>query len=56
MPSLLIHVTTDPADSYYDKYVRKDHRDKNIEFYIGLSVNEVNELLYNINAKYAGSQ
>ena len=54
MPSLLIYVSTDPSDTYAGKYIQRDHERKNLEFYIGLSVNEVNELLYNINARYAG--
>lgn len=52
MPSLLIHVSTTAADGSIISY---DNRSKNraSEFYIGISVNELNKLLYNINGRMA---
>lgn len=55
MPSLLIHIKTDGGDTIVTKKVAANKLDRSLEFYIGLSVNEINELLYNINQRYVDS-
>lgn len=52
MPSLLIHVSTTATDGSIINYNNKS-KNKASEFYIGISVNELNKLLYNINGRMA---
>jgi hypothetical protein len=49
MPSLIIYITTATDDDRIVDYNRT--RNKINEFYIGISVNELNKLLYNVNAR-----
>ena len=52
MPSLIIHVSTTSTDGSVISYTNKA-QNKASEFYIGISVNELNKLLYNINGRVA---
>jgi hypothetical protein len=51
MPSMIIRVSTDITDSYTAQYVRQNRQEAGTEFLIGLSVNELNEMITNINAR-----
>ena len=55
MPSLIIHVSTTMGDVSVAKHVENYRNDRNLEFFIGLSVTELNELLFNINSRYVTS-
>jgi hypothetical protein len=50
MPSLIIRVSTRVSDGSIINYNNRSQNKAN-EFYIGISVNELNKLLYNINVR-----
>ena len=49
MPSLLIYVSTSNSDTSIQQYVNYAKKEKNVEFYIGISVNELHEVLQTMN-------
>jgi hypothetical protein len=50
MPSLIIYVSTASTDGSVISYTNKS-QNKATSFYIGISVDELNKLLYNINGR-----
>jgi len=54
MPSLIIHVSTSSQDHYVGTQVATGGTKREREFYIGISVNELAELLYSVNSQYVG--
>jgi hypothetical protein len=53
MPSIIVYVSTDENDSVVNGQVSRNRKNNSLEFYIGLSVDDLGNLLYNINKRYA---
>lgn len=50
-PALLIHISTDTNDRWADDYVVKEKARKQREYFIGVSLDELNRVVYGINTK-----
>lgn len=48
-PSLIIRILTDTTDSWAESYVASEDQRTKRNYYIGITLNEMNDIIYNIN-------
>lgn len=50
-PSLIIYISTDSNDGWAEDFISSERKRTQREYYIGITLNELNEIIYNINEK-----